>query len=411
MSQAAQEQVFRLADDIFQEVSSLRGLPIKDPVLKKFAGRDFFREYYFRKLQERYPSDKKRSVEKAYVLLGFLPENTDIIQTYLDSFLAEAQGFYDPRSKTLFIADWIDQDRLEGILAHELDHALQDQYFDLEAFLQEGGSLSLDAQFARTSVMEGEATAIALNYSLEDKAEDFTQLVNIADWMRLNHFLEESGQRAMGRRVVLNDAINFPYVYGSAFLQNYVKAYGWNGMEYLFQHPPTTTRQILHPDVFFPRREKTFRVTIEDLSPGVLEDYSLIWQDSLGEYGLQLLLRQYVPEEEALKAVEGWRGDRLQVYEAKDRRASLLNGYVVFDSNLSAEKFLMGYLSLLSGKYKIESVRRSDGNIYWASLAGAGMDIYAERFGARVVFIEGSPPSLTSKIRSALWNVVSEKNK
>ncbi len=411
MDPEAQAEVLQQADDIFKEVSRLRGLPIKNPVAKKFADKAFFREYYSRLLNEQYPPEKKRAAEKAYALLGFLPGGTDLIQTYLDSFLSVAQGLYDPESKTLYIADWIDPDKLEGTLAHELDHALQDQYFDLGDFLKKGQDLSMDAQFARTSVMEGEAAAIALNYSLEDKGSDFTQLVNIADWVRQTNLMEEAGQKAFGRKAVLNEAINFPYVYGSAFLQKYIKIFGWNGMESLFQRPPTSTHQIMHPEVFFPRREKTTKVSIDDLSKDVLKDYALIWENTLGEYGLSLLLRQFVPGPEAFRSVRGWRGDRIQVYETKDRRRSALVGYMVFADAGSAEDFFESYQTLLRGKYKMEGIRRLDDTIYWSILEGGEMEAYLERFGKRVIFMEGTRPSDTSKVRAALWNVIPAKAK
>src|SRR5205823_4096661 len=71
----SQNPLFPQADELFREVSRLRGLPIKGPVKKKMAGPGFFRDYYTRLLQEQYPPEKKRAVEKAYALFGFLPKN------------------------------------------------------------------------------------------------------------------------------------------------------------------------------------------------------------------------------------------------------------------------------------------------------------------------------------------------
>lgn len=401
-----QSEIFQQADEVFGEVSRLRGLSIKSPVKKKMADRFFFREYYSRLLREQYPPEKKRATEKAYILLGFLPEKSDLIETYLDSFLKVVQGLYDPSSKTLYIADWIDPKKSEEVLSHELDHALQDQYFDLQAFLDKGKNASMDAQFARSSLMEGEANAIALNYSLQEKGSDFTKLVNIADWTRLNNLFEESGQKAFGRKAVLNDVINFPYVYGAAFLQKYIKAYGWPGMKSLFEHPPSSTHQIMHPDAFFPHRQNPIRVRVEDLSASALNKYKLIWENTFGEYGLTLLLRQYVPEKEAEKSVLGWRGDRIQIYESGDRRQSVLTGYIIFNKEGQAEDFFKCYRELLGKKYDLDIFRRSDDTIHWATIKGSDLEVYAERFGRRVVFIEGTEGKNTSRVRAVLWKVV-----
>lgn len=409
--QKNQADILREADSIFAEVSRLRGEPIKDPVAKKFENQAFFRAYYQHLLKEQYPPQKKRAIEKAYSFFGFLPKGSDLIQTYLDSFMKVEEGLYDPKAKTLYIADWIKSRNQEETLAHELTHALQDQYFGLQDYLDKGVTLSLDEQFARASVMEGEAVAISLNYSLEDKNTDFTQLVNIADWVTLSNMLDAEGKRAFGQKVALNEVVSFPYVYGTAFLQKYVKAYGWQGMAYLFRHPPTSTHQIMHPETFFPRRRNPIRVQVEDLSREVLAGYEEVWDDTMGEYGLITLLGQYLPQGEARNALRGWRGDRVQVYEDKVSHRLLAVGYLVFDDEASANEFFQAYRDFLNTKYQVDVFRRSDETIHWMSLKNSDAEAYVERFGRRAVFVEGATADLTTKVRGALWHVEQVRQK
>jgi hypothetical protein len=403
--QKNQADILQEADSIFAEVSRLRGEPIQRPVAKKFENRAFFRAYYQNLLEVQYPPEKKKKTEKAYSFFGFLPPGADLIQTYLDSFMKVEEGLYDPRTQTLYIADWINSKNQEETLAHELTHALQDQYFGLEDYLDKGANLSLDEQFARASVMEGEAVAISLNYSLEDKNTDFTQLVNIADWTTLSNLLEAQGKRAFGHKVALNEAVSFPYIYGAAFLQKYIKAFGWRGMDYLFKHPPTSTHQVMHPETFFPRRQNPVKVHIEDLSKGVLAGYEEIWDDTMGEYGLMTLLSRYLPQGEARNSMRGWRGDRVQVYEDKATHHLLAVGYLIFDNEESADEFFRNYRDFLDTKYAVDIFRRSDDTIHWISLKGADAEAYVECFGRRAVFVEGTPSELTTKVRGALWNV------
>jgi hypothetical protein len=408
-NQKDQTEILQEADGIFAEVSRLSGLPIKYPVEKKFENQAFFHDYYFQLLQQQYPPEKKKAFEKAFTFFGFLAPGGDLIQTYLDSFMKVVEGLYDPKTKTLYIADWIKSGDQEGTLAHELTHALQDQNFDLEPYLEEGEKLSMDAQFARAAVMEGQAVAIALNYSLEDRNTDFTKVANIANWVELNHLLTSSGKRAFGMEVGFNQVISFPYVYGATFLQSYIKAYGWPGMAYLFQHPPTSTHQILHPGDFFPRRRNPVEVRIEDMSSNVLLGFNKVWENTFGEYGLETVLQEYMPEKEALYSVRGWRGDSVQLYENKDTHGLLMVGYLVFDGEESADDFFKSYRSLLDKKYDIDVFRRSDDTIYWVSLKGVDAEAYVERFGRRVVIVEGGDSELTPRVRSALWEVKSIK--
>lgn len=396
----------READEIFKEVSRLRGLPIKSPVQALVKDRAFFRDHFRRHLLEQFPASRKKATEKAYALLGFLTEGADLIDTHLELLTAMVQGYYDPEAKALYIGDWVDPDKREGLLVHELTHALQDQYFDLGSFLEEGMGFSIDAQLARDSIMEGEAVAITLNYTLQDQGADFTRLKDIAQWSRQNRQLVESGQKAFGRKAVFNDAASFPYEQGAAFLQKYVRRYGWKGMNYLFEHPPSSTHQVLHPGSFFPRRRNPARVQVEDLSKTALGGGEKIWEDCFGEYRLYLLLRQYIGEGEARRAVEGWRGDQLQIYDCGGR--PVLVGYLVFDGEDPAERFFEDYRALLKSKYSGAVPRRSDDTIHWAILEDE-REVYVERFGKRAVFLEGTSSAQTSRVRSALWDVVKAK--
>ncbi len=403
------DEILQEADDLFREVSRLRGLPILRPVQKKLENRDFFRRYYLRLLQKEYPPQKKQAYEKAFRLFGFLPQGADLIETYLNSFMKVVNGLYDPPTQTLYIADWIGVEDQEKALVHELDHALQDQYFGLKAYLDQGADDTLDEQFARASVMEGEATAIALNDSLEDRGTDFTRLVNIADWVRINNLFQEEGDRAFGKQTALHDVVSFPYVYGAAFLQKYIKVYGWEGMRYLFRHPPTATHQVMHPETFFPRRRNPVGIEISDLSRGPLPGGVRIWDNTLGEYGLFLLLRLYLGAGEARQAVAGWQGDRVQVYESRRGGRPLLAAYVVFQGEEAANDFFSAYRELLDKKYDLDSFRRSDETIDWATVAQSASEVYVERFGRRVVLIEGTTADETANVRSALWDVTTAK--
>jgi hypothetical protein len=404
-NQKDQTEILQEADDIFAEVSNLSGLPIKHPVAKKFGNQAFFHDYYLHLLQKQYPPEKKKAFEKAFAFFGFLPFGHDLIQTYLDSFMKVVEGLYDPETKTLYIADWIKSGDQEGTLAHELTHALQDQSFDLQSYLTVGESLSMDTQFARASVMEGQAVAIALNYSLEDPKTDFTKVANIADWVELNNLLNATGKKAFGMKANLNQVINFPYIYGASFLQAYVKKYGWPGMAYLFQHPPTSTHQILHPNDFFPRRRNPVGIRLEDLSSGALLGFDKVWENTFGEYGLATLLQQYMPEKRALYSVRGWRGDSIQIYENHTTHGLLMAGYLIFDDEETADDFFRSYRDLLNQKYDVDIFRRSDDTIFWVSLKGGDQEAYVERFGRRVVIVEGGNPMLTPRVRGALWDV------
>lgn len=408
-SQKDQFEILQEADVVFKDVSRLSGLSVLKPVPRAFKDKAFFRDYYRRQMQEQYPPAKKLAYEKAYALLGLLPAGTDLIDTYLSGFLRSVQGLYDPEAKTLYIADWVPSGDQEETLAHELTHALQDQHFDLAAYLEKGRGLTTDEQFARVSVMEGQAVAIAMNLSLEDRGTDFTKVVNIAKWIGFNRMLQAEGDKAFGRRSSFNEAVQFPYVFGATFLQSYVRAYGWAGMASLFKRPPSATHQILHPGEFFPKRHNPLRISIGDLSAGPLPGYSRVWEDTLGEYGLGVLLGAYGIKGAPLLALGGWRGDQFQVYEKKEDL--LLVGFLHFKEEAQADDYFRGYRELMDKKFKVDLVRRDDETIHWVALAGGSYDALLERFGPRVVIVEGARSGSIVPVRDELWDIHSDKKR
>lgn len=409
IDEKSQVEITQEADEIIQDISRLSGIAIKEPVKKEFRNKAFFESYYQQKLNNLYPPPKKISFEKAFALLGFLPENSDLIQSYLDSFMKVVRGLYDTKTKTLYIADWVNSEDQEMTLAHELVHALRDQNFDLQAYIDAGSDLSLDEQFARASVMEGEAVALSLDYSLEDKNTNFTNLSNIADCVRINNFIEEKGEKAFGRQSEFHEFIDFPYVYGASFLQKYIKAKGWKGMSDLFQNPPSCTQEVMHPEQYIFQRHHPIRIHIDDLSEGVLPGYNKLWENTLGEYGLSLLIKIYLGEEEARHSTLGWGGDIVQVYESNDGSSDLLLGYIVFRKNDQAEDFYKSYSSLLDQKYKLGGFKRTDETIHWAYILGLDREVYVEKYGRRIVFIEGTSSEQTARVRTALWDFQSQK--
>src|SRR5271165_7153777 len=48
-------------------------------------------------------------------------------------------AFYDPKTKTVNLLDWVRPELQRPVLAHELTHALQDQTIDLRLWFRDGG--------------------------------------------------------------------------------------------------------------------------------------------------------------------------------------------------------------------------------------------------------------------------------
>ncbi len=53
----------------------------------------------------------------------------------LGLYKEQVEGWYDAHNKTVYLLDWVEPDIQKPVMAHELVHALQDQSFDLEKWL------------------------------------------------------------------------------------------------------------------------------------------------------------------------------------------------------------------------------------------------------------------------------------
>ena len=96
--------------------------------------------------------------------LGVVPRDFNLEKFVVSLLTEQAAGFYDPKRKTMYIADWVPPEMQSMTLSHELTHALQDQNWDLDSYLH-GARDDDDASAARQAVVEGYATAAMVQQS------------------------------------------------------------------------------------------------------------------------------------------------------------------------------------------------------------------------------------------------------
>src|SRR5207249_9382328 len=82
--------------------------------------------------------DAKRLRRSELVLkkFGLLPREFDLGKFLVALLKEQVAGYYDPKTKTVKLLDWVGAEQQKPVLAHELTHALQDQSFNLEKFMK-----------------------------------------------------------------------------------------------------------------------------------------------------------------------------------------------------------------------------------------------------------------------------------
>ena len=146
------------ADEVFHQMSEMTGLPIKAPLKSQVISRPEIEKYLTANLHEEMTPAEIHAQEALVRALGLVSRDFNLEKFLITLYTEQAAGFYDPKRKTMFIADWIQADLQPMVLSHELTHALQDQNWDLDSFLHATRGDD-DASAARDAVVEGYATA------------------------------------------------------------------------------------------------------------------------------------------------------------------------------------------------------------------------------------------------------------
>ncbi|MEJ2204733.1 MAG: hypothetical protein P8170_11535 [Gemmatimonadota bacterium] len=328
MVRSSDPQLGALAETLVLDLASRSGLELREPVRLEERSRDDLVRYLEAKLDEEMPEAEARSMVAAYGLLGLVPPDLDLRSVLLDLYTEQVAGFYDPDSTALFILDDQPQLMLQGLLVHELVHAIQDQTADLAALTDP--SLGNDRQSAAQAAIEGHATLVMLEYlsEMSGAAVDLGQVPDFA--ARLRPALESMAQfpALAGAPRVIRESLLFPYLEGAGYVQRL-----WHEGEHTAPfgpYLPLSTEQVLTGD------RGDAPVSLSITGSGVVHS------DDLGRFETGIVLDTHLGGE-AANLAEGWGGDRYALVEtpageglvwasvwdereARDRFASALEG-------------------------------------------------------------------------------------
>jgi hypothetical protein len=311
--------------------------------------------------REDLPPRRLAEVELGLKAFGLIPESMDL-GTYVPELLtSQIAGFYDPHRKALALVDRpggllgteagaqlgaeMTRKMEDGLLVHELTHAIQDQHFDLDR-LSDPDPLS-DGGVARLALVEGDATLVMMDDLIRAPLEDVPEARGLVGELMVDGGGEEgspvAGQGLPGQKEMASapawfrDQLLFSYSRGAAFCLEVRRRGGQKLLDYAFAvDPPRSSEQILHPEKWFGRRDDPVVIVWPDLGRE-LPGYAKAAEGQLGEEGIAVLLRPALPDGERAAAAAGWGGDRFAVYRQAGRR--LLAWIADWDTEAAAARF------------------------------------------------------------------------
>ncbi|MEZ4361073.1 MAG: hypothetical protein R3B48_12890 [Kofleriaceae bacterium] len=391
---------------IKEGLAKLRGLPFHADVPAELQSTADFRAFMRKSIDEELPTDKAESIAVAYEHLGLLETKLDLRKTLEDAMVSQAGAYYDPTAKKFFLVMVPSSDiMLDTISAHELTHALQDQHFDLKRYydvkdpqVQRYGE---DALSARRFIVEGEATLTMLAYvtgemsnrdALSPELQPAMDLqLNALANMGVDQLKEMSKQQQASSFLDLGDDIraaidamdSVPLILMLPLLESYGRgalpvyaAYkhgGWDEVAKLYQHPPESTEQVLHPDTkLFPTRDLPRVITLPKTPAG----FEVVYGETLGELSWRVYFLLWDKESSAT-ASEGWDGDRYVVLRGKDGALVSMIA-TTWDREEDAQEFEAAYRKSLAKRFGAEDKRP------------AGTPVLIKRRGADVFIVDGA---------------------
>jgi len=337
MALSSDPELQELAEELLPDLAARSGLALVEPVRLERRSREHLVRYLESKLDEELPVEEARTMVEAYALLGLVPHDLDLRSMLLALYTEQVAGFYEPDSTALFVMDDQPRAALEGLLIHELVHAIQDQNASLDALTER--ELGNDRTIAAQAAIEGHATLVMLEYLTEQMVGSPIDLAEIPDFAaQMRPAIQAMrGQfpALAGAPRVIQESLLFPYLEGTGYVQAL-----WAGGTRLAPfgpHLPRSTEQILERDLSDAPLEVSVRV-----SGG-----RIVREDVLGRLEAGVLLSEHAGEAAGALAA-AWEGDRYVLVEASGGGRGLI-WHAVWENEESRDRVAAALEPALQG--------------------------------------------------------------
>ena len=367
------KQLFSLVDELIKFSSDETGLPVKNTVKRQLTTRTAVESYLEEKFNE--DQDAKRLQRDEIVLKKFgLLDRDFALKPFLLALLKEQiEAYYDSKTKTVNMLDWVDIDEQKPVLAHELTHALQDQHSDLEKWDdQTPDDVSVDSagdtdhlakdemDTARDAVAEGQATAIMMNYILKPLGKSLVKDPEVMDVLKQQMNGSENSPVMARAPLLLSESMLFPYREGLSFEQDVWMDQGKTAaFSGALDHPPTSSWEIINPREYEKRHVPSVPL-LPDIHPLVDKLYQPYDIGQVGQLDVHILTELFGGDEASRNLSPAWNGGLYwagQVRSAKSpaeqsSTKSLALFYLAAWRNpASAQAFAKLYADSLGRKY------------------------------------------------------------
>ena len=292
--------------DLVAFVEKERGLTFVHPVYVDFLSDADFRTDVTASNTATSADDQKEMEQFAGMLraLGLIDGDVNLLDVVNKVQGESVLAYYDPATDRVRVRGTELNIKVRGTLAHELTHALQDQYFDLSR----AGEFPIDAQNdTYRPVYEGDATHVEHAWVESLSAADKEAYMAAAE-------VEGSSIDLSGVPSAILHFFSDAYTYGEPFVDVLIETRGKQAVDDALRDPPRADLDLLDP---FRYLAGTSTITVEEPSLG--PDERKTDSGAFGAMALYLVLAQRLPVLQALEATDAWGGDAYVNYVRGDR--------------------------------------------------------------------------------------------
>ncbi|MBI1853383.1 MAG: hypothetical protein HYR85_23840 [Planctomycetes bacterium] len=404
-----------------------RDLPFLHPVPAEFLTRPALREKLLAEMEKEHDVEDARREEIALKRFGLIPADCDWVEAQTSVLEEQIAGFYDPDTKRLYLicedpnapkkhgflsslfgsAPSFDADEQKVSLAHEMDHALDDQHFDLFS-IDKSVKDDDDVERAIAGLVEGDATMLMLLDSEGRGRRSFLsmppeKLAALTSAIASFTSAFGGGKAMSDAPLLLKESLVFPYFRGWSFIGSLTQNQKWDKVDAAFRDLPTSTEQILHPEKYAATtRDEAIALSFDGAAPLPESDWELVTENCLGEFQIEILLRPAMTAPESRVAASGWGGDRYRVYRRKesDPAETLLVWATTWDTEEDAIEFANALMRARAPRNWTALGGESEWHKWSTGTTNSGL----VRRGSDVFFIDGVADDAFDAI--AKWCVV-----
>ena len=339
--------VFSEIEKMSADLEEITGLHFSKPVPAAIITKDQLHKFLDERIDEAIKPADLRAEELTLKMLGLLPKEYDLRAGTVEMLTEQAAAFYDYRKKKLFILAGETGGGQQIALVHELAHALADQNFHLEKYIQDNG-LNDDSATARMAVMEGQATWLMTAYMQMQMGGKPAVPEAVLDLMRRTVELGATQYDVFSKSpLYVRESLLFPYTAGIMFQDAVFRELGRDAFREVFVRAPASSAQIIHPEKYVATEGPVLPAPLH-----VGKQFRKLAEGTLGEFDMRVLLETLGGKEQAAELAEHLHGSRYLLSEHKTERYPVLNVISTWDKPDHARKFFELYRQAIRKKSK-----------------------------------------------------------